>query len=113
MLAEGSLPNPICFHAQQAVEKALKGFLVANGVQPEKTHDLLKLLTACVAFDAEFDAVNGDALYLQQFVIEARYPGDFPSFTLDQARRAYGAAQRIVGFVRERIDRMGADDATA
>lgn len=29
-----------CFHAQQAVEKALKALLVARGTEPPHTHDL-------------------------------------------------------------------------
>jgi HEPN domain-containing protein len=37
--------DTICFHAQQAIEKLLKGALVANGRNVAKTHDLVKLLS--------------------------------------------------------------------
>jgi len=35
----------IGFHCQQAVEKYLKAYLVARGVEPEKTHDLVELIS--------------------------------------------------------------------
>ncbi len=35
----------ICYHAQQAAEKYLKGFLVHRDVDPPKIHDLSALLT--------------------------------------------------------------------
>jgi HEPN domain-containing protein len=34
----------LCFQAQQAVEKALKAFLVFYDVNPERTHNLVNLL---------------------------------------------------------------------
>ena len=34
----------LCFQAQQAVEKGLKGLLIFYGVEPERTHNLLVLL---------------------------------------------------------------------
>lgn len=111
MLEEGSLPNPICFHAQQAAEKTLKGYLAANGVRPEKTHDLLELLTTCADFDASFDSLRDDAQYLKRFYIEARYPGDFPSYTLGEARRTYETAKRIREFVEERLGPLHTDAA--
>ncbi|MFH1098906.1 MAG: HEPN domain-containing protein [Candidatus Uhrbacteria bacterium] len=111
MLDEGSFPNPICFHAQQSVEKALKGYLAANEVRPEKTHDLLELLTACANFDTSFNSLRDDAQYLKRFYIEARYPGDFPSYTLGEAQKAYDAAKRIHSFVENRLGSCGADMA--
>ena len=44
-LAAKEIPwDTICFHAQQAVEKVLKAFLVHQGSGLSKTHDLLLLL---------------------------------------------------------------------
>src|SRR5262249_25944565 len=37
------------YHAQQAAEKALKGFLVRHGQAAPKVHDLVPLLAACQA----------------------------------------------------------------
>lgn len=41
------IPQPweiIAYHAQQAVEKALKGLLVAKDIRPPRTHDLDELI---------------------------------------------------------------------
>jgi len=34
----------LCFHAQQAVEKAMKAVLIAKGIPPPKTHNIRTLL---------------------------------------------------------------------
>lgn len=39
--------DTVCFHAQQAGEKLLKAYLLARGMAPERTHDLVKLLSGC------------------------------------------------------------------
>jgi HEPN domain-containing protein len=39
--------SAICFHAQQAVEKFLKAFLVFHDIDFPKTHDLDYLLSEC------------------------------------------------------------------
>lgn len=38
------VPDGVCFHSQQCVEKYLKARLVEAGVAPPRTHDLLELL---------------------------------------------------------------------
>lgn len=38
----------VTFHAQQAAEKYLKGFLVHRGSVPPKIHDLSRLLDLCL-----------------------------------------------------------------
>ena len=52
---ELTAPSPFTeyavFHAQQAAEKALKGFLVRNGVPFRKTHSLEELGAQCEAVD--------------------------------------------------------------
>jgi len=42
-----SFNSSICFHAQQAVEKYLKAFLVYNDIDFPKTHDVDFLLIKC------------------------------------------------------------------
>ena len=112
MIAEGSLPNPICFHAQQAGEKALKGYLAANDCHVRKIHALDELLKECAGIDRTFESLRDDAVYLSKFTTEARYPGDFPAFTMEQAQRAYDSATRVRDFVEERL-RAGTTDVAA
>ena len=35
--------DAVCFHAQQCIEKLVKGLLIQHGVMPTKTHDLAYL----------------------------------------------------------------------
>lgn len=48
-LAAKEIPwDTICFHAQQAAEKLLKAFLIAQGQDIQRTHDLVAILSECV-----------------------------------------------------------------
>ena len=59
--------STICFHAQQAVEKYLKAFLIF--------HDVDFLLMECQKIDSEnFDV---DLKSLTEFGVSVRYPDDF------------------------------------
>jgi len=65
----------ICFHAQQAVEKYLKAFLVFHNIDFPKTHDLEFLLLECQKIDKnDFDFDFGS---LTDFGVSIRYPDDF------------------------------------
>lgn len=43
-LSDSILLEKLCFHSQQAVEKSLKGVLVAKGIPFPKTHNIRTLL---------------------------------------------------------------------
>lgn len=67
--------SPICYHAQQAVEKFLKAFLVYRNIDFPKTHDLDYLLQECKKIDNKvFDIDLGS---LTDFGVSIRYPDDF------------------------------------
>ena len=42
--AGADTPGAICFHCQQAVEKALKAVVIEQGRNPPRTHDLATLV---------------------------------------------------------------------
>lgn len=46
-----------CFHAQQAAEKALKGWLTWNDAPFRKTHDLVEIGRACVALPPDWEGL--------------------------------------------------------
>lgn len=67
--------SSICYHAQQAVEKFLKAYLVFQNIDFPKTHDLDFLLLECKKIDNKvFDIDLGS---LTDFGISVRYPDDF------------------------------------
>ncbi|MCX6325073.1 MAG: HEPN domain-containing protein [Bacteroidia bacterium] len=67
--------SSICYHAQQAVEKFLKAYLVFQNIDFPKTHDLDFLLLECKKVDNKvFDIDLGS---LTDFGVSIRYPDDF------------------------------------
>jgi HEPN domain-containing protein len=66
--------SSVCFHCQQAVEKFLKAYLIANGFDVKKTHNIEFLLSECAEIDNEFSSL--DPKELSDFGVDVRYPGD-------------------------------------
>ncbi len=110
-LKENSSPNPLCFHAQQMAEKFLKGFLAYHKQPPVKVHQLDQLLVACERIDPLFKELTDAILYLNEFYIETRYPGDYPEFTTEDAKQAYAHSLEIAEFVRSKIVLPSSDSA--
>ena len=69
--------DTVCFHAQQAAEKYLKGFLALHAQPIPRTHDLEELARLSVALEAipELGALDLDAL--SGYAIEPRYDDEF------------------------------------
>ena len=66
--------SSVCFHCQQAVEKFLKAFLISNGIEIKKSHNIEYLLSECEDIDPDFSTI--DPKELSDFGVDARYPGD-------------------------------------
>ena len=48
----------ICYHCEQAAEKALKGYLIKHDIEPPRTHDLRLLCKMCANIDNTFDDIS-------------------------------------------------------
>lgn len=105
-LREQGPPNQICFHAQQAAEKCIKGFLVFSNRTFEKSHLLPYLLELCIAVDPTFGELKENVIFLTQFYIETRYPGDVPDFSATEADTAHQSALHIKEFVLQKIQKL-------
>ena len=66
-----------CFHAQQSIEKYMKAFLQFNGIEFQKTHDLLALMESCLPVFPQLEMSKEMLAYLSQFAVMFRYPGEF------------------------------------
>lgn len=104
LLREGGIPNTICFLSQQMAEKYLKAYLVAKQSRFPKIHTLDKLLKLCIKLDSSLDELKEEALFLSDFYITTRYPGDYPEFSMKDANKAYQAALRVKDFVLAKIE---------
>lgn len=87
--------DPVCFHCQQAVEKTLKGLLVAHGADdPPRVHDLVYLLDALRKICSDVPALDDDVEYLDRFSVSFRYPG--ASATPEQAHDAVTRMNQVL-----------------
>ena len=81
--AEDPQTDAAGFHLQQAVEKSLKAWLVAQGIAYPRTHDLSLLLGLLEDHDQYIEPIFWSLLELNPFAVQFRYelPGeDFPDF---------------------------------
>jgi len=85
---DNPVTDAICFHAQQAVEKYLKAYLVFKDIEPKKTHKIEKLVLACMTLDAAFSSLK-DADILTEYAVEFRYPDDFYIPDIEEERRKH------------------------
>ena len=94
-------PAHVCFTCQQMAEKCFKAFLVVSVHDYPKVHSLDKLLEICAKEDVSFFDLKDEAILLNEYYMEARYPDNMPleSFTWEMAEEAYAAAEKIKKFV--------------
>jgi len=101
------------YHTQQCAEKALKAFLAYHRSEIEKTHNLVRLIEQCVAFDPDFESLLEDADDLTPLGTEFRYPDDFDEIndvsqlfpSVEKVETAIVKAKRILDFVKAKIAR--------
>lgn len=94
----------VCFHCQQAVEKFLKAFLICNGIEIKKTHNIEFLLSECADIDPEFISV--DPKELSDFGVDTRYPGDMYVPSSEETIEYKNIALEMKELVEEKIDRI-------
>lgn len=70
----------VAFHCQQAVEKAMKAYLIMKGKGIVSTHSLIYLCKLCQANEPVFKEYIKDCGFLNQYYIETRYPADEPIY---------------------------------
>ena len=99
-LAQVSLPEDsfyelLCFHAQQAVEKALKAVLIINNISYPKTHNirtLLDLLPKEIVLPTDVDAATS----LTDYAVSGRYPDEVEEVNEEEYQEAVRLAQAVV-----------------
>jgi HEPN domain-containing protein len=58
LAADPPEPDAVAFHAQQAVEKYLKAYLVHLGIDPPRTHDLITLFDLIAPHDDNLEPLR-------------------------------------------------------
>ena len=103
----GGIFRQVCFHAQQAVEKALKGLLVARVGTHTKSHSLEQLLLSEPGVHAELRGWQARLRRLDQFYLPTRYADAVPEGagepTREEAEEAVRDAKAVIAEIQARI----------
>jgi HEPN domain-containing protein len=94
----------LCFHAHQAVEKAIKAVLVAHKVPIIKFHNigaLIKLLPE----DIERLPELKEAMSLTDYAVLSRYPGDLEPVTEKDYKEAVKLAEKVTQWAERSISK--------
>ena len=92
----------ICYHSQQAAEKALKAYLIYKNVEAPRTHNLGLLCNLCMDIDKTFDELIVPCGKLMLYGVQPRYPYELEITEYD-ARKAVVDADRVMEFILQRI----------
>ena len=93
------------FHLQQAVEKGLKGFLLARGWRLRRIHDLEVLLNDAARYNPGLERYRLLCQQVATYYIVERYPTLEESPSLAEVQEAYVQAKTLVRNLRARSAR--------
>ena len=97
-------PEILCFHAQQAVEKALKAVLVGQPEDFPYTHDIEELLTTLEEAGVPCPVASPEAIRLTRYAVLTRYPGLAEPVTSEEYQSALQLAEKIVQWADAQIE---------
>src|SRR5439155_14718232 len=66
----------VCFLCQQGIEKLMKGALIARGIVPPKTHDLVVLHAQLRGVQPSWNWDDAELRRLSRGAVVYRYPGE-------------------------------------
>lgn len=96
-------PEILCFHAQQAAEKALKAVLVDRAADFPYTHDIGELLATLEQNGVECTAVSPEANRLTRYAVLTRYPGLSEPITNEEYQAVARLAEEIFEWAYSQI----------
>ncbi|MEJ6950364.1 HEPN domain-containing protein [Natronospora cellulosivora (SeqCode)] len=100
------LTASIGFHSQQCVEKCLKAILTFNQSDFKRSHDIHYLLNLCEGqiVSETSREIRENADMLNDFAVNARYPGDYEDFDISESKEAFQIAKNVYNIVVGIID---------
>ena len=94
--AQGVYLEDLCFHTQQAAEKAIKALLIKYRVDFPYVHDIAQLLTLLEHTGHDIPGFVREAERLTQFAVFTRYPGMAPAVKQEEHRVSVMIAEQVV-----------------
>lgn len=102
-LPVGAFYEDLCFHAQQAAEKALKAVYLQHGLSFRYSRDLEESVSGLEANGIEVPPQVVDARVLTNFAWEARYPSLTEPVTEDEYLEAIRHAGNVVDWATQAV----------
>jgi len=100
---EGIYLEDLCFHAQQAVEKAIKALLIKKGVEFPYVHDIAELLTLLEKTGQKLPKTIREGEKLTRFAVFTRYPGIAQTISQKEYEEAMKVAEEVLRWVKEQF----------
>jgi HEPN domain-containing protein len=91
----------LCYQAQQAVEKALKGLLIYYNVEPKFTHNIGVLLGELRTY-INISEIK-ETIKLSKYAVQTRYPGEYDDITKEDYENAVKMAKNCLDWVERKI----------
>jgi len=104
-LPKGAFLEDLCYHAQQAAEKALKAVYRRNGWVFRYTHDLDELIEGVREKGLEVPPEIAEAVILNSYSAEARYPSLGEPVTAEEYQEAVRLAEAVVTWAEKQISK--------
>jgi HEPN domain-containing protein len=96
------LLESLCFHAQQASEKAIKAVLVVHDIPAPRTHSL-RALVDLLPGSLEKPAFLDEVAALTDYAVMSRYPAGAEPVEEEEYREALRLAEAVVAWAEETI----------
>ena len=109
--APGVAARHVATLAQQSAEKAVKAGLVLLDIDPPRTHNL-ELLVDLLPDDWAVHESSVDLARLSLWLVESRYPGEWPETTEAGAVGALADARHVVAIMSSDLRARGVAPAT-
>lgn len=97
------LLETLCFHCQQAAEKAIKAVFVSLGRRPPRTHNLVTLFEVLPHDTIVPEEVRACAA-LSGYAVTMRYPDEAEDVTPIEYRRALSQAAAVLAWAQSLIE---------
>ena len=92
----------LCYQAQQAAEKAIKGLLIYYKVEPQFTHNIGVLLDELGAHVKITDEIK-ETIKLTKYAVQTRYPGEYDDTTKEDYEESLVIAKKCVEWVQNKF----------
>ena len=104
LMTSDQCDDAAAFHCQQAIEKALKAYVLFVTGTHVDGHNLTWLCRTALRYNPKFTQWLDESAYLNRYYIETRYPSDIPLLLhRNDVEKVYNMAKAMYEFIVELI----------